>query len=53
MAPLFPLGRLVATRGAIGLMEAARIDPVQLLQRHQSGDWATSTRRTGARTTTR
>jgi hypothetical protein len=39
MAPLFPLGRVVATPGAIALMEAARIDPVQLLQRHQSGDW--------------
>jgi hypothetical protein len=30
---------VVATPGAIALMEAARIDPVQLLQRHQSGDW--------------
>ncbi|MBJ7601159.1 hypothetical protein [Candidatus Nephthysia bennettiae] len=39
MAPLFPLGQVVATRGAIALMEAARIDPLQLLQRHQSGDW--------------
>jgi hypothetical protein len=39
MAPLFPLGRVVATPGAIVLMEVARIDPGQLLQRHQSGDW--------------
>jgi hypothetical protein len=39
MAPLFSLGRVVATPGAIVLMEVARIDPVQLLQRHQSGDW--------------
>jgi hypothetical protein len=39
MAPLFPLGRLVATRGAIALMETARIDPLELLRRHQSGDW--------------
>ncbi len=39
MAPLFPLGRVVATPGAIALMEAARIDPAQLLERHQSGDW--------------
>jgi hypothetical protein len=39
MTSLFPLGRLVATPGAIALMEAARIDPVQLLQRHQCGDW--------------
>ena len=34
MAPFFPLGRVVATPGAIAVMEAARIDPVQLL-RHQ------------------
>jgi hypothetical protein len=39
MAPLFSLGRVVATPGAIALMDDARIDPVQLLQRHQSGDW--------------
>ena len=39
MAPLFSLGRLVATRGAMALMEAARIDPLELLRRHQSGDW--------------
>jgi hypothetical protein len=39
MAPLFPLGRVLATPGAIALMEAARIDPAQLLERHQSGDW--------------
>jgi hypothetical protein len=39
MVSLFSLGQVVATRGAIALMEAARIDPVQLLQRHQSGDW--------------
>ena len=38
MAPLFSLGQVVATPGAIALMEAARIDPAQLLQRHQSGD---------------
>jgi hypothetical protein len=39
MAPFSPLGRVVATPGAIALIEAARIDPVHLLQRHQSGDW--------------
>jgi hypothetical protein len=39
MVPLFRLGRLVATRGAIALMETARIDPLELLRRHQSGDW--------------
>jgi hypothetical protein len=53
MAPFFPLGRVVATPGAIAVMEAAQIDPVQLLRRHQSGDWGDLARRTGARTTTR
>ena len=33
MAPLFSLGRVLATPGAIALMEAARIDPAQLLER--------------------
>jgi hypothetical protein len=37
MARLFPLGRVLATPGAIALV--ARIDPAQLLERHQSGDW--------------
>jgi hypothetical protein len=39
MAPLFPLGRVLATPGAIALMDAARTDPPQLLEPHQSGDW--------------
>jgi hypothetical protein len=39
MAPFFPLGQVVATPGAIALMEAARIDPGEMLRRHQSGDW--------------
>ena len=39
MAPLFPLGRVVATQSAVALMEAARIEPLELLRRHQSGDW--------------
>jgi hypothetical protein len=37
--PLFPLGQVVATHGAIALMAASRIEPVELLQRHQAGDW--------------
>jgi hypothetical protein len=38
--PLFPLGRLVATPGAIALLRRAGEDllPV-LLERHRSGDW--------------
>ena len=40
--PLFPVGRLVATPGAIDLLRrsAVREDLVlTLLERHQSGDW--------------
>ena len=38
-APLFPLGQVLATPGAISLMEAHGIDSVDLLRRHVSGDW--------------
>ena len=38
-APLFPLGRLVATPGALKLLAIARQDPLELLERHQGGDW--------------
>ena len=34
-----PLGRLVATPGAIEAMTRAGEDPAQLLARHRSGDW--------------
>lgn len=36
---LFPLGRTVATPGAIALMRRAGIGPLQLLSRHHRGDW--------------
>ena len=40
MAALFPLGRLVATPGAIDLLRSAGEDLLPtLLERHQSGDW--------------
>ena len=40
MAALFPLGRLVATPGAIELIRSAGEDLLPtLLERHQSGDW--------------
>ena len=40
MAGLFPLGRLVATPGAIDLIRSAGEDLLPtLLKRHQSGDW--------------
>ncbi len=40
MAALFPLGRLVATPGAMVLLRSAGEDLLSaLLERHQSGDW--------------
>jgi hypothetical protein len=38
-AVLFPLGRIVATPGALSLLAATATDPAQLLSRHASGDW--------------
>jgi hypothetical protein len=38
MAP-FLLGRVVATPGALKLLEEAREDPLSYLARHRSGDW--------------
>jgi hypothetical protein len=38
-AVLFPLGRIVATPGALSLLATAGVDPAELLHRHQSGDW--------------
>lgn len=38
-AVLFPLGRLVATPGALALLTNAGENPAALLERHQSGDW--------------
>jgi hypothetical protein len=40
MAALFPLGRIVATPGAMGLIRSAGEDLLPaLLERHRSGDW--------------
>jgi hypothetical protein len=40
MVALFPLGRLIATPGAIALLRSAGEDLLPaLLERHQSGDW--------------
>ena len=36
---LFPLGRIVATPGALALLTSLRIGPSDLLNKHQSGDW--------------
>lgn len=38
-APLFPLGRVVATSGALNALVKAGQDPSELVERHQSGDW--------------
>ena len=37
--PLFLLGDVVATPGAIDAMQSLNITPQQLLQLHVSGDW--------------
>lgn len=37
--PLFALGRLAATAGALALCEARLVNPVRLLTRHWTGDW--------------
>ena len=37
--PLFALGRVVATPGAIDLLDRTGIHADCLLRRHQSGDW--------------
>jgi hypothetical protein len=39
MNPLFPLGRIVATPGAIRAMEEALESPASFLARHVAGDW--------------
>lgn len=38
-AALFPLGRLVATPGALAILAGAGVNPAELLARHQAGDW--------------
>ena len=37
--PLFSLGLVVATPGALNLLDQAGVDAEVLLRRHQSGDW--------------
>jgi hypothetical protein len=39
MAALVPLGRVVATPGALNVFLTAGQDTDELLDRHQSGDW--------------
>jgi hypothetical protein len=37
--PLFPSGRLVATPGALVLLEQINKSPLEFLARHLRGDW--------------
>lgn len=37
--PLFPLGRVVATPGALRALERAEQSPEEFLHRHERGDW--------------
>lgn len=38
-SPLFPLGQCVATPGAVNALNANGVTAIELLRRHQSGDW--------------
>jgi hypothetical protein len=35
----FELGRLLATQGAVHMLEAFQVNPVSLVARHVAGDW--------------
>jgi hypothetical protein len=37
--PLFHLGRLLATPGALDLLDRAAVNALTLLERHVTGDW--------------
>lgn len=39
IVPLFPFGQIVATPGALALLEQARRSPLEFLSRHLRGDW--------------
>jgi hypothetical protein len=39
MFPLFPLGQIVATPGALAALGRAQQPPTSFLARHASGDW--------------
>ena len=36
---LFPLGQIVATPGALEVLDQYAINAMDLIKRHQSGDW--------------
>ncbi len=37
--PLFPAGQIVATPGALALLEQSNRSPLEFLSRHLRGDW--------------
>ena len=37
--PLFPTGRMVATSGALALLEQINKSPLEFVSRHLRGDW--------------
>ncbi|MBB1074812.1 hypothetical protein HUU62_10360 [Rhodoferax sp. 4810] len=37
--PIFQVGEIVATPGALALMDKHHIEPLDFLRRHQQGDW--------------
>jgi hypothetical protein len=39
LEPLFELGQIVGTPGALQALKEAELDPVELLVRHVTGDW--------------
>ena len=39
MFPLFPLGQIVATPGALAALDRAKQTPTRFLARHAIGDW--------------
>lgn len=39
ITPLFPLGEVVSTPGALEAMQTASVSPLALLHRHLRGDW--------------
>jgi len=40
LTQLFPLGRIMATPGALEVLEASQQSPAEFLERHAKGDWA-------------
>lgn len=39
ITPLFPLGEVASTPGALEAMQEANVSPLALLHRHLRGDW--------------